>query len=59
MVGRRARARGARERRRWCLTERLSELSLSSGRKSLFIFSAPFFTLPLLSRKKKKVQAVS
>lgn len=53
MVGRRARARGAHGRRRWFLTRRRSELSLSSGRKSLFIFSAPFLTLPLLSRKRK------
>lgn len=37
--------------------EGLSELSLSSERKSLFIFSAPFLTFPLLSRKKKKKSA--
>lgn len=53
MVGRRARARGAHGRRRWCLTRRRAELSPSSGRKSWFVFSAPFLTLPLLSRKRK------
>lgn len=56
MVGRRARARGAHGRRRWCLTRRRAELSPSSGRKSWFVFSAPFLTLPLLSRNLSQVR---
>lgn len=55
------RARGGRKRRFCFLKKKLSELSLSSGRKSFFIFFVPFLTLPHLSRKKKKkkVQARS
>lgn len=45
---------GGRERRFCLLREKLSQLSLYSGRKSFFIFFAPFPALPLLSRKKTK-----
>lgn len=45
--------RGGRERRFCLLKEKLSQLSLSSERKSFFISFAPFPALPLLSRKKQ------
>lgn len=50
-------ARSGRKRRFCFLKKKLSELSLSSGRKSFFIFFVPFLTLPHLSRKKKKNSA--